>query len=65
MATALSKIKRSIRDGEFRVGAHFLEELAADSITLGDAISSMLNAEEFDKLTDDESHIRYRIFGRT
>ena len=26
-------------------------------------ISAIPNASEFDKLTDDESHVRYRVFG--
>ncbi len=63
MATTLSKVKRAIRNGDYQIGEHFLEELASDNLTISDALSSILNAAEFDKLTDDESHIRYRIYG--
>jgi hypothetical protein len=63
MATTLSKIKRALRNGDYQIGEHFLDELASDNLTIGEAISSILNAVEFDKLTDDESHTRYRIYG--
>jgi len=62
---SLLRIKRAIRNGTYKIGYHFLEELAADDLTIGDAIYSILNAVEFDKLTDEESHIRYRIYGST
>lgn len=65
MATALSKVKRAIRDGDYQIGKHFLEELAHDNLTISDTLSSILTAVEFDKLTDDEAHIRYRIYGIT
>lgn len=65
MPTELSKIKRAIRAGKFEMGLHFLEELAADQLTLGEVVSSVLAASEFDKLTGDRSHIRYRIFGQS
>lgn len=63
MATILSKIKRSIRSGDYRVGEHCLQEIAADNLTVAEVVSAILNASEFDKLTDDESHIRYRVYG--
>ncbi|HEX6279751.1 MAG TPA: DUF4258 domain-containing protein, partial [Pyrinomonadaceae bacterium] len=59
----LSKIKRALRAGKFEFGLHFLEELASDELTLEEVVSSILTASEFDKLTDDPSNIRYRIFG--
>lgn len=62
---SLNRIKRAIKSGSFRIGEHFLEELASDRLTLNDAIYSILNSVEFDKLTDDASHIRYRIYGST
>ena len=65
MATTLSKVKRAIRDGSYQIGDHFLEELASDNLTIGETLSSILNAVEFDRLTDDESHIRYRVYGTT
>ncbi|MGH9947696.1 MAG: DUF4258 domain-containing protein [Pyrinomonadaceae bacterium] len=63
MVTVLSKIKRAIRNGGYQVGEHCLQEIAADKLTLAEVISSILNANEFDKLTDDESHIRYKLYG--
>lgn len=63
MATILSKIKRTVRKGDCRIGEHCLHEIAADDLTIGEVVSAILNANEFDKLTDDESHIRYRVYG--
>lgn len=63
MPTGLSKIKRAIRAGRFEFGLHFLEEVASDQLTLSEVISSVLSASEFDKLTDNPSHVRFRIFG--
>lgn len=65
MATVLSKIKRLIRSGDYQIGEHCLHEIAADNLTFAEVISAILNADEFDKLTDDESHIRYRVYGQS
>ena len=62
---SLLRIKRAIRSGTYKIGSHFLEELANDDLTISDAIFAIINAVEFDKLTDDESHLRYRIYGST
>lgn len=63
MATILSKIKRSIRNGDYRIGDHCLQEIASDNLTIAEVVSAILNASEFDKLTNDESHVRYRVYG--
>jgi len=63
MPTGLSKIKRAIRAGKFEIGQHFLEELHADHLSIAEVVASILSASEFDKLTDDPSNTRYRIFG--
>ena len=63
MATVLSKIKRAIRSGDYRIGIHCLEEIAADDLTIAEVVSAILNATDFDKLTEDESHVRYRLYG--
>ena len=63
MATILSRIKRAIRSGDYQIGLHCLDEIAADDLTIAEVISAILNATDFDKLTEDESHVRYRIFG--
>ena len=63
MATILSKVRRAIRNGDYQIGEHCFQEIAADGLTVADVISAILNASEFDKLTDDESHVRYRLFG--
>lgn len=63
MATILSKIKRAIRNGDYQIGEHCFQEIAADKLTVAEVVSAILNANEFDKLTDDESHVRYRVFG--
>lgn len=65
MATILSRIKRAVRNGDYRIGEHCLDEIAKDKLTISDVISAILNANEFDKLTDDESHIRYRLYGQS
>ncbi|MBX3287877.1 MAG: DUF4258 domain-containing protein [Acidobacteria bacterium] len=65
MATVLSKIKRAVRKGDYQIGEHCLYELANDELTISEVISAILDAAEFDKLTDDGSHIRYRIYGST
>lgn len=59
----LSKIKRAIRNGNYKIGVHCAAEIAADNLTIIEVFSAILKAEEFDKLTDDESHIRYRLYG--
>lgn len=63
MATILSKIKRAIRIGDYEIGEHCFQEIAADNLSVAEVVSAITNAYEFDKLTDDESHIRYRLYG--
>jgi hypothetical protein len=63
MPTILSKIRRTVRNGNYRIGVHCLGEIAADNLSVSEVISAILNADEFDKLTDDESHVRYRLRG--
>jgi hypothetical protein len=63
MATVLSKVKRAIRGGNYQIGSHCLDEIAADDLTIAEVVSAILNASEFDKLTEDESHVRYRLYG--
>ena len=63
MATILSKIKRAIRSGDYQIGEHCFHEITTDRLTIAEVISAISNAYEFDKLTDDESHIRYRLYG--
>ena len=63
MATILSKIKRAILSADYRFGEYCIKEIAADNLTLTEVLSAILNAHEFDKLTGDESHIRYRLYG--
>lgn len=63
MPTILSKIKRLVRNGDYRIGIHCFHEMAADNLSVNEVVSAILNADEFDKLTDDESHIRYRLRG--
>ena len=64
MAIVLTKIKRKLREGDFRFSLHCLEELFSDSFTEEDAIAAINSAMEFDKLSDDESHVRYVFHGR-
>lgn len=63
MATIFTRIRRKIRDGDFLVKGHVLDELEQDGFAELDAVAAILNASEFDKLTDDESHIRYIFYG--
>lgn len=63
MATIFTRIQRKVLRGEFEFTIHCLDELADEKFSLGDAISAILNASDFDKLTGDESHIRYVFYG--
>lgn len=63
MATAITKIKRAIREGRFEVSDTVLRKISARNITLSEVISSVLFADEFDILTNDPSHVRYRLYG--
>ena len=63
MATILAKIKRKLRDGDFRFSLHCLEELYDESFSEEDALTAIKNALDFDKLTEDESHIRHVLYG--
>jgi len=63
MVTILTKIQRKILEDNFEFSTHCLFELAEESFSPKDAISAILNAFAFDKLTNDESHTRYAIYG--
>ncbi len=63
MKNKLARIKKLIRDGQWFVELHCLEELKNDGFTLGDLKNSLLSAVECNELTDDPSHIRYVIYG--
>ncbi len=64
MALIFTRIQRKIRDGNFLAKGHVLDELEGDGFAELDAVSAILNAVEFDKLTDDESHVRYIFYGQ-
>ena len=63
MASVFIRIRRKIRDGNFLAKRHALDELEGDGFAELDAVAAILNAAEFDKLTDDESHVRYVFYG--
>ena len=63
MAKVPIRIKQSIRAGNYLIGDHCSTELAYDGFSDQDAVTAVLNAEECDKLTGDESHIRFVIYG--
>jgi hypothetical protein len=63
LATVLSKVKRAVRSGNHQIGLHCLDEIAADDLTIAEVVSAILNGSDFDKLTEDESHVRYRLYG--
>ncbi len=62
MPTILSRIKQKVRAGNFVISGHCQDELENDFLSVSDAVKAILNAE-FDKLTDDESHVRYVLYG--
>lgn len=62
--TILAQIKDKIREGKFRFSLHCLEELYDEGFTEQDAVKAIRNAPDFDKLTEDLSHVRYVLFGR-
>ncbi len=57
------RIKRRVRDGFLLISGHCQDELEDDGFAGRDAVAAILNAEFCDKLTDDETHERYRIYG--
>jgi hypothetical protein len=63
MPTILSRIKQKVRDGNFVISGHCQDELENDFLSVSNAVKAILNASEFDKLTDDESHVRYVLYG--
>ena len=63
MPTILSKIKRYVRAGQWKLEEHVLDALQNDGFTIADAKYAILSAVEFDEMTGDESHIRYVVFG--
>lgn len=58
------RIRQKVKDGNFVISNHCRVELAVDAFSGQDAIAAILNAVECDKLTDDESHVRYVIYGQ-
>ncbi len=63
MPTILSRIKQKVRAGNFVISGHCQDELENDFLSVSNAVKAILNASEFDKLTDDESHVRYVLYG--
>ena len=63
MVSILTKIQRKILQKNFKPSFHCLKELKDEYFDLEDAVTAILNAKEFDKLTADESHIRYVLYG--
>lgn len=61
MAKVPIRIKR---DGNYLISGHCQDELEEEGFSGRDATDAILNAELCDKLTDDETHIRYRIYGK-
>lgn len=58
------RIKRAVRDGNYVVSKHCREELLNDKFTVQDAVAAILSSVECDIFTDDESHVRYKLYGR-
>lgn len=63
MASILTKIQGKVLQKNYNPSFHCLKELKDEYFILDDAVCAILNAKEFDKLTDDESHIRYVLYG--
>ena len=63
MATILARIKQRVRDGNYVITDHCQDELEKDFFSGLDAVAATLNASEFDRLTSDESPVRYVVFG--
>ena len=63
MPAILAKIQRKVLQGEFEFSRHCLLEPADEGFMPSDATAAILNAKKFDKLTDDESHVRYALCG--
>lgn len=58
------KVKRKVRDGNYLISSHCQDELEADGFAGTDAVYAILTGEVCDKLTEDESHERYRVYGQ-
>lgn len=58
------RIKRAVREGNYVVSQHCRQELANDGFLIQDAVSAILSSVECDIFTDDESHVRYKLYGQ-
>ncbi len=63
MAKVPIRIKRCVREGNYFVSQHCRKELADDGFMVQDAIAAIVSSVECDIFTDDESHIRYKLYG--
>lgn len=64
MANILTRIKEKVQAGNFIASDHCLNALEDEGFEELDAIKAIQIALDFDKLTSDESHVRYCIYGR-
>ena len=64
MAKVPIRIKRNIREGNYIVSQHCRKELAEDGFLVQDAVAAILSSVECDIFTDDESHVRYVLYGQ-
>jgi hypothetical protein len=58
------RVRRKVRAGNYLISGHCQDELEDEGFAGRDAIAAILNAEFCDKLTDDETHERYRIYDK-
>ena len=63
MAKVPIKIKRAVREGNYVVSQHCRKELANDGFLVQDAVSAILSSVECDIFTDDNSHVRHKLYG--
>ncbi|MDQ7779773.1 MAG: DUF4258 domain-containing protein [Planctomycetota bacterium] len=62
----LQKLQDAILAGEYEVtDPHFLEELAAEDLTLPDAETAILTGRITRRYTDDPRGTRYKVVGRS
>lgn len=59
----LPRIKLKVRSGDYIVSNHCSDALADEGFSDDDAVFAVLKAREYAKLTGDETHVRYVIYG--
>lgn len=59
----LARIRRAVRDDQYQMTDHALEEADADDLTLDDIVSVLLNGDLDSTYTDDPRGPRYVIRG--